>query len=115
MPKQCLWERIYFTLKGDRAKAKRRNTTESIVANVDGIGVETWYFNPAEIVEMSANNYRKITIKPIGLTIPPSYLENSFVAKKPILTIFKGLDSILTGSSLAKYADHFLITLEKNS
>jgi ubiquinone/menaquinone biosynthesis C-methylase UbiE len=113
MPKQCLWERFYFTLKGDRAKAKRRNTTESVVANVDGVGVETWYFNPAEILELSADSFSKENVKPIGVTIPPSYLEKSFVAKFPLLNIFKGLDSILTASSLAKYADHFLIVLEK--
>lgn len=113
MPKQCLWERFYFTLKGDRAKANRRNTTESVVANVDGVGVETWYYNPSEISAIANTHYTTKIIKPIGVTIPPSYLENSFVAKFPILNIFKGLDTLLTTSSLAKYADHFLIVLEK--
>jgi len=113
MPKQCLWERLYFTLKGDRAKANRRNTSGSVVANVDGVGVETWYYNPSDISAIANTHYTTKMIKPIGVTIPPSYLENSFVAKFPILPIFKGLDSLLTASSLAKYADHFLIVLEK--
>ncbi|WP_298419111.1 class I SAM-dependent methyltransferase [uncultured Kordia sp.] len=113
MPKHCLWERLYFNLKGDRIKANRRNTNKSVIANVDGVGVETWYFNPKEIIELAPSNYTKGLIKPIGLTIPPSYLENSFLAKTPFLSIFKGLDSILTHSSLAKYADHFLIELQK--
>ncbi len=113
MPKQCLWERFYFTLKGDRAKAKRRNTNESVVANVDGVGVETWYYNPRDISAIADVNFTTTKVKPIGVTIPPSYLEKSFVAKFPMLPIFKGLDSIITASSLAKYADHFLIVLEK--
>jgi ubiquinone/menaquinone biosynthesis C-methylase UbiE len=113
MPKNCLWERLYFTLKGDKTKANRRNTTESVVANVDGVGVETWYYNPKDITPIANDFYVTKTVKPIGVTIPPSYLENSFVAKFPILNIFKGLDSILTTSSLAKYADHFLMIFDK--
>ncbi|MGH1385930.1 class I SAM-dependent methyltransferase [Kordia sp.] len=113
MPKNCLWERMYFTLKGDKAKATRRNTTESIVANVDGVGVATWYYNPQDVSAAANDFFTTKKVKPIGVTIPPSYLEQSFVAKFPMLTIFKGLDAVLTASSLAKYADHFLITLEK--
>ncbi|QHI38131.1 Ubiquinone biosynthesis O-methyltransferase [Kordia antarctica] len=112
MPKNCLWERFYFTLKGDKTKANRRNTTKSVVANVDGVGVETWYYNPQDISAIANKFYTTKKIKPIGVTIPPSYLEQSFVAKFPMLNIFKGLDSILTASALAKYADHFLIELE---
>ena len=113
MPKNCLWERFYFTLKGDKIKANRRNTTESVIANVDGVGVKTWYYNPSDISAIADSIYETKTIKPIGVTIPPSYLEDSFVAKFPILNFFKGLDCIFTSSSLAKYADHFLIVLEK--
>lgn len=114
MPKNCLWERLYFTLKGDKVKANRRNTTESVVANVDGVGVETWYYNPQDISAAANKFFTTTKVKPIGVTIPPSYLEQSFVAKFPMLNIFRGLDSILTAASLAKYADHFLITLEKS-
>ncbi|WP_046756391.1 class I SAM-dependent methyltransferase [Kordia jejudonensis] len=113
MPKNCLWERLYFTLKGDKTKATRRNTTESVVANVDGVGVETWYYNPKDIAALATDFFITTKVKPIGVTIPPSYLEQSFLAKFPMLPIFKGFDSILTASSLAKYADHFLIILEK--
>jgi len=115
MPKNCVWERLYFTLKGDKTKANRRNTTESVVANVDGVGVETWYYNPKDVSAAANNYYNTKTVKPIGVTIPPSYLESSFVAKFPMLNIFKGLDSILTASSLAKYADHFLMIFDKKS
>ncbi|WP_430410377.1 class I SAM-dependent methyltransferase [Kordia sp.] len=113
MPKNCIWERFYFTLKGDKTKANRRNTDESVVANVDGVGVKTWYYNPQDIASLANDFYTTVKVKPIGVTIPPSYLEQSFVAKFPMLNIFKGLDSVLTASSLAKYADHFLIILEK--
>lgn len=113
MPKNCLWERLYFSLKGDFKNAKRRNTSKSIIAKVDGIDVTTSYYNPKDIVSLTNKFYEVENIKPIGLTIPPSYLEKSILAKKPLLTIFKGIDSIFTNTFWAKYADHFLIELTK--
>jgi len=113
MPKHCLWERLYFTIKGDFKNAKRRNTKSNITANVEGVAVKTWYYNPEEIVSLTASQYDTNTIRPIGITIPPSYLENSFLAKKPFMIIFKSIDAIITGSYWAKYADHFLIELTK--
>jgi len=111
MPKHCFWEKMYFSLKGNFLKAQRRNTDQSLNVNVDGINVKTWYYNPKEIISLTKKAFTLNKIKPIGLTIPPSYFENSMLAKQPLLTIFKGLDAIITGSYFAKYADHFLIEL----
>ena len=113
MPKHCLWEQLYFTMKGHFKSAKRRKTNQSVVANVDGVNVKTWYYNPEEIAPLTETYYITNKIKPIGLTIPPSYLENSFLTKKPLLPIFKSIDALITGSFWAKYADHFLIELTK--
>ncbi len=115
MPKHCLWERLYFTLKGHLKKANRRNTNDSLPVNVEGIQVDTWYHNPRDIENLSGNNFISDRIKPIGLTIPPSYLENSFLANKLFISIYKGFDYLLTHSSWSKYADHFLIELTKKS
>ncbi len=113
MPKHCIWERVYFFLKRNLKKAKRRNTSKSIIANVNGVRVETWYYTPKDIVSLSNELFTLNKIKPIGLTIPPSYLEKSILTKQPLISIFKGIDSIVTGSFFAKYADHFLIELTK--
>jgi 2-polyprenyl-3-methyl-5-hydroxy-6-metoxy-1,4-benzoquinol methylase len=113
MPKECLWERLYFSLKNDFSKALRRKTNSYTIANVDGVKVKTWYYNPKDIVYLTKNEFCLEKIKPIGLTIPPSYLEKTFLAKKPFLPIFKAIDGVITNSFFAKYADHFLIELTK--
>ncbi|MBD09162.1 MAG: methylase [Flavobacteriaceae bacterium] len=113
MPKQCLWEKLYFSLKGKLKQAKRRQTNHYVLANVDGVDVKTWYYNPEDIIEITKSNYKTENIKPIGLAIPPSYLEDSFLSKTPFLPIFKLIDQILTASVWAKYSDHFLIELTK--
>lgn len=115
MPKHCLWERFYFTLKGESKKANRRNTNQSISVNVEGVEVNTWYHNPEDIVAAAVTDFSISQIKPIGLAIPPSYLENSVLTNKLFMSFYKGIDYLLTNSYWSKYADHFLIELTKTS
>ncbi len=114
MPKQCLWEQFYFKFKGKSDLSSRRNNSDYVLANVDGEDVKTWYHNPNEIIALAEKDYTINTIKPIGLSIPPSYLEDSIFTNRLTISVYKGIDSLLTSSSLAKYADHFLIEMTKS-
>lgn len=113
MPKNTLWERLYFLAKGDFKKAKRRNTTQAVIANVEGIGVPTWYYNPKEVVTLSKEKLSPLIIKPVGITIPPSYLEPFFLKKKKMLRKLIKIESWFSSSFWAKYADHYFIALQK--
>ncbi|MCF6306767.1 MAG: methyltransferase domain-containing protein [Flavobacteriaceae bacterium] len=113
MPKHCLLEQFYFSIKGDFKKAKRRNTNEFVYANVEGVQVPTWYYNPEELVSLASNNYKTIVTKPIGIAIPPSYLEPFFRNKKWWLNLLIWKEKWLSNSFWAKYADHFLIIFQK--
>ena len=113
MPKFCLWEWLYFTLKGEFRKAKRRNTNNAVLANVEGVKVPTWYYNPKEMVSLASNYYNTIAIKPIGLKIPPSYLESFFSNKKGFLKMLIWAEKLYPNAFWAKYSDHYLIALEK--
>ncbi len=113
MPKHCLWERFYFRLKGERQKSIRRNTNKSVPVNVDGVKVNTWYYNPDDIINLTQNKFRAVKIKPIGLAIPPSYMEASILTKTGVFHILLMLEKLLCFSKFSKYADHFLIELEK--
>ncbi|AUC77153.1 class I SAM-dependent methyltransferase [Olleya sp. Bg11-27] len=112
MPKLCVWERIYFSIKIQFKKAKRRQTEHFTLANVNGQNVKTWYYNPKDIKVLAEKDFNINTIKPVGLSIPPSYLEHSIVSNTFVLGLFKRLDAVFTSSKLAKYADHFLIELQ---
>ena len=66
MPKQTVWERLYFLFKGDLKKANRRNFNKAINANVNGIVVKTWYFNPKDILKaffMYSSNRLKVKFR----------------------------------------------------
>lgn len=113
MPKNTIWEQFYFLLKFDFRNALRRKNNVAF-ANVDGEKVATYYYNSKDIVHLSQVHFEILEVKPVGFFIPPSYLEPFFKNKK---TLLKGLDffenKIKNWSFLSKYADHYIITLQK--
>ena len=113
MPKQCLWEQLYFALKGDFKKSKRRNTDEALLVNVDGVQVPTWYYNPKDVEQFIGNNFKITNCTPVGITVPPSYLEKSILTQFPMWNVLKSLEQYISSAFWAKYADHFLIELTK--
>lgn len=113
MPKNCLWERFYFSIKGEFKKARRRNTNKSLMVNVEGVQVKAWYYNPKDVVTLTSNNYKTIAIKPIGIKIPPSYLESFFSNKKGLLKLLIWAETLFSNRFWAKYADHFIISFQK--
>lgn len=116
MPRFCVWESLYFALKGRKKEIFRRNTNESILANVDGVSVETWYYSPNDFIEIFSNNFKKIKTKPVGFAIPPSYLEPFFVNKQCLLNFLNSCENLLGSIPvLSGCSDHFLIDLEKYS
>lgn len=113
MPKNTLWERLYFSLKFQFKKAFRRNTKEAIYAHVEGVQVPTWYYNPKDIYAFAKAYTKPTHIKPIGIAIPPSYLEPYFKNKPRFMKLLITLESWFQHPFWAKYADHFLISFEK--
>lgn len=113
MPKNTTWEQFYFLIKLQFSSIFRRKK-EKIIANVDGEKVITYYYNPKEIVNLAKQNFELIDLKPVGFFIPPSYLEPFFKNKKWLLHCLNKIESrIKNWSFLSKYADHYIITLEK--
>ncbi len=112
MPKQCLWEQFYFLIKRDLKKRTRRNTSKKVLVHVAGKQVPTWYYTPKDIIRIVPKKSKVVAISPIGIIIPPSYLEAFFSDKKTFLKLLKTLERFLTGRFWAKYADHFLIVIE---
>lgn len=113
MPKNTLWEGFYFLAKAQFKNILRRKK-ESVIAHVDGENLLTYYYNPKDIVNLSGRNFETIAVKPIGFFLPPSYLEGFFKSKKGILRFLNLLERGITNISfLSKYADHYIIILQK--
>lgn len=114
MPKNCIWENKYLLFSGKWKQLFRRNTTDYLSVKVGNSIVKTWYYNPKEIVHLTNTKYTVTQIKPIGFYIPPSYLETFFKNKIWLLNILNWMENrIKNWAFLARYSDHFIITLQK--
>jgi ubiquinone/menaquinone biosynthesis C-methylase UbiE len=113
MPKSTLWELCYFLFKLDFKNAFRRKKKYAI-ANVNGEKVTTYYYNPKDIVNLANTNFVVKQINPIGFFVPPSYLEPFFKNKPKMISDLSELEQKIKNRSwLSKYADHYIIVLEK--
>jgi ubiquinone/menaquinone biosynthesis C-methylase UbiE len=113
MPENTLWEQLYFLSKLNFKSAFRRKK-ETAIANVDGENVTTYYYNPKDIVNLAEANFEIKQYKPIGFFVPPSYLEPFFKNKPKLISFLNALEqSVKNQSWLSKYADHYLIVLQK--
>ena len=112
MPKNCLWDNFYLFLKGKWNHLGRRNTAEAISINVYGQKVNTWYYNPKDILSLD-NRFKCADYKPIGFFVPPSYTESFFKNKEVLLNCLGWLDKYTTRLSfLSRFSDHYIIYLK---
>lgn len=113
MPKFCFWESLYFTAKFQFNNIFRRWTSSEVPADLQGAVVKTWYYRPGQIKDWSAKNFSIIHTRPIGIAVPPSYLENFFRKREGFLKRLHAIEINLNQfSMLSGMADHFLIDLK---
>jgi SAM-dependent methyltransferase len=113
MGRGCLWERFYFLLKGNRSEAFRRNSKEELLATVGNSTVPTWYYSPDEFMNLFSARFLFVRKKPVGLAIPPSYLNPFFEKRQWLLSILQLKEKLLSFSVFSNLSDHFYIEMKK--
>jgi SAM-dependent methyltransferase len=114
MSRNCKWEQFYFRRKNNLASAYRRRSKQPVEADIFGEHFSTWYYSPGELAEFFSAQFSLNTSKPIGIALPPSYLDNWFRRRRFLLSLLNVSEKILGNfSSLSDKADHFLIDLSK--
>lgn len=114
MGRKCFWERIYFLLKLNGKKAFRRLSKHGVETQIGEAEIKTWYYSPRELSQLAGNNFAVKNYGPVGLFIPPSYLEPFFEKNKVLLRWFEKADRFFSGFRiLSDHADHYFIYLEK--
>lgn len=114
LPRKCIWERLYYFKKLNYVKAYRRNQKNGITTNIDNAEFNTWYYSPKDVKQFFGSAFKVKSYGPIGLFVPPSYLNPFFANKKKLLRLFEFLDCFFGNfKCLANYGDHFYIHLKK--
>lgn len=116
MPKYCLWESIYFAVKGKFKAVFRRNRLNSLSVPVGDQMVPTWYYSPEQFAAICNTSFIKKRKGPVGFFLPPSYLENYFGRHPAQLRLLNWKEKMISGwAFLSAYADHFIIDMEVRS
>lgn len=112
MPKFCAWETIFFLLRLQFKKAFRR-MSRGDATNLQEGNAKAWYYQPTEIRRWSKHAFRVIDVRPIGVTLPPVYLERFFEMKKRwLMTLNRVERKLVQRSILSGMADHYVIDLQ---
>ena len=113
LSKFCLWEIVYFSLKGKFDIAFRR-LKRSIPFNVDKHTMEIFYYSPRKIIKLFKPAFSLLRLSPVGLVIPPSYLESVFLKRPRLLQSLNCLEKKLGLPLFSFLADHYCVVLNKN-
>lgn len=109
----CLTESLHFFLKFNfRSAFKRIKKGETATIGVDEVPVH--YFSPTEVSQIFSDAFKTKLIKPIGVLIPPSYLNSRLLHdEKKFYSFYNFEKKYLSSKIYARISDHFLIILEK--
>jgi len=109
--KKCFLENLYFLMRFNFKKLNRRKQPTEAYLSDDNF-ITTWYYNYQEI-EKIFNLFQLKQKKPIGLFIPPSYLEPLIQKNKLLLPVLKWLENAFGNIGfLANYSDHIYIEMK---
>lgn len=112
MGRKCLSEQFYFLLKLNFKKAFRRLSKKGVEVTLNSQIQKTFYYSPAEFKKITETEFRVLLKIPIGIIIPPSYLEPFFKNKTRLLKILNFKEKLLSFSFLSNFADHYFIVLQ---
>ncbi|MEP6673920.1 MAG: methyltransferase domain-containing protein [Ferruginibacter sp.] len=114
MGSKCLWEIFYNTVRGKFRTATRRWRSNAAFT-INGLTIPVYYYSPRKIKKIFSPLFARQEQHPVGLFIPPSYLENKFAASPSRLQRLNRLEKKWDHASLADLADHYFISFKKIS
>jgi SAM-dependent methyltransferase len=115
MGRFCLMETIYFLLKGKFKSAFRRSSKKPVQAKLGGDAmIDIWYYKPSELRKNFSGDFKYIRKRPVGLFVPPSYMERIMKNNKWLFSFLLFWDRLFRSVSfLSGLSDHFLIEFNK--
>jgi hypothetical protein len=115
MSRFCLWEILYYTAKGKLGAAFRRRK-KSIPFEVGAVSMPVVYYSPGQLKKLFRPHFIYQQSKPVGLFIPPGYLESHFLNRRHWLNRLDRWERTWGKyQSLSPLADHFCITFKPDN
>lgn len=111
----CLWETVWYLLRGKTVKAFRRFHRAGVEARLgDGAVFHVHYPSVRSIRRAFAPGFCLKTIRGIGVAVPPSYLEAWAIRFPGIVRLGTNADLFLGRCpGIRMFADHVLLRFER--
>jgi ubiquinone/menaquinone biosynthesis C-methylase UbiE len=112
--KNNLWETIYFLLKGKLTTAFRRWSNKKTRARLSQAIYQDIYYYSVGKIKKCFLPLKLVEKKPVGLFIPPSYLEQAIMKRPRFFQRLKKMESRSQSLSfLSPFADHVYLLFKK--
>lgn len=113
-PDRCLRETLFHLSRGHLERAFRRRRKEEFWSSLSGSGAVLWNHAPALIERLAAPWFRTVNVRPVGFFVPPTNQEARYHHRTRMLDRLAAIDErIARYEWTARYADHYLIDLER--
>lgn len=113
MNRFCLWETIYYTLKGRFRDATRRRKN-GIPVKLASHYVTTYYHFPKEFIGFFSKEFKVKHVLGLGIFLPPPYLTEIYCRYRGIFSWVKKVERLLKDKfPFYNMADHVLVELER--
>lgn len=110
--KKSWMEWVFFRCKGDRKNAIRRRSPA--MAKLDEHTSQPTYCYSVKEVQTLFSSFKVLEYKPVGLFIPPSYLEPLVNRNRFLRPLIQLAETLVGGISwFSNYADHTWMVLQK--
>ena len=111
----CLWEVIWFVLRGELRKSFRR-WRGCTVATVGGVSVKVHYPTIGRLRKLLSPYFHLRTRIGVGIMVPPSYVESLAQKYPELLSRLQAVDSVICRwPAFRSVGDHVLLLLERTS
>jgi ubiquinone/menaquinone biosynthesis C-methylase UbiE len=112
--KYTWWESFYFLLKADLRNACRRWSNKKVMVPLDANTQQPVYYYSSHRLGRMLASFRKIEKRPVGLFIPPSYLEGLMRKNPRLFRLLVKLENLFGAvPSFSALADHTYLLFKK--
>lgn len=112
-PDRCLRETLHHLLRLQWKEAFARGRARPELAGLSGTGAVRWHHAPATMERLTAPWFRTVNIRPVGLFVPPAHLVQHYDRQGALERLARLDETTTKWRWAARYADHFLIDLER--
>lgn len=110
--KHCLWELLYYLGKGKMRAACRRWTNKPVMVPLaDGVYQPVYYYSISRFAQLMYP-MQLVQKKPVGLFIPPSYMEGAMQQRRHFFRTLEHLEQ--RAAWLPSLADHVFLLFKKS-